>query len=256
MKPKKTKKSLFFEPDVDGMKGDLKKLVDEKSSKGKGKAEFISFEEGENIVRLLPPTTVDSKNLYMDVGEHWKICKDFMMTICDKVTFGNDCPACDVADTLYTQARQAPRGSKKSERIYDEGRKYAARKRVYYIAVDRDDPKPVPKIMPVSKELHLQILAEINSSGYKSPWDVNNGRDLVITRYGTDQKTTYTCKLVKKPSPVSKNEKRIASIAASIPDLVAYCKARIQPAKRMAKFVADAGIKVKAKKHAKDSEEE
>lgn len=232
----------FFKPNVKTLRRDQKQIAKEKAQSGG--TSFLTLEEGENIVRLLPPTH-KGQGLYTGVGTHWKLSADVKFAICPRITFGKPCPVCEHADKLK---KKLTRGKDdKWRKLY---RKYCPRRQYYYLAIDRGEKKPEPCFLTAGRDLHHDLLTIVNSSGYRDVWDVKKGRDIIINRTGQGTKTTYKALPIQKRTPLSKKKRIVERIAKACPDVKEGLKSRLLTYKDLKKLVRNP-LKSKTKSHGK-----
>ncbi len=162
---------------------------------------FFKPKEGENQVRILPPTWEDvakwGTNWEIQVHMHRNVGPDEGTYLCLDKMLGQPCPVCDAR-------RQAA----------DEEERDALRPQWRALAwiIDRDDEKAGPQVWG----LPLTLFREINLRSMDKKTgavvlidDPENGYDLFFTKEGTGKKTKYiSVEIDRDPTPIHDNEKR------------------------------------------------
>jgi hypothetical protein len=168
----------------------------EASKKGTGGgSDFIQFEEGTSTIRILPPLDEDDPRYFKVVGQHYSAPsggKGYKPVLCPKVTFGEECPICDLV-----------KNSPKKEKDFRQ--QHAVRKRYFYNVVLLTTPgkkkfDPVVGIASLGKKAHNQVMGFETDEDYGNLDDLEEGRNLKVTRDGEGLKTEYAI----LPSPHAK----------------------------------------------------
>ncbi len=143
--------------------------------------------DGDNCVRVLPPTWDDAEHFGLEVWVHWGAGPDGSNYICPKHTpdaDGNtgDCPICDEADQAKADG----------DKDYADALK--AKKRVLYWVVDRDDERNGPQVWacPWTMDRDLSALAIDERSREVIPLDdPEEGYDVTFKKTGKMRNTKY-----------------------------------------------------------------
>lgn len=179
--------------------------------------------EGENIVRILPPTwglqpwtdeELDKKSddelkklqdeedrfgngWDLPVYVHYGIGPDNVSYLCREKMLGERCPICE---------------AKTATRDQDEANALMPTKRSLVWVIDRDQEKEGPQLwsMPFSK-IRNEIYARSSDKRTGKALivdDVDEGYDIIFTRSGKDDRTNYTgVEVDRDSSPLHDNEK-------------------------------------------------
>ncbi len=181
---KKTREEIFEEEFEASKKG------------GGGGSDFVQFEEGTSSIRILPPTDEDDPRYFKVVGQHYSAPsggKGYKPVICPQITFDEECPICDLV-----------KNSPKKEKEFRQ--QHAARRKYFYNVVMISTPgrkkggEPVVGVASFGKKAHKQIMGFETDEDYGHLDDIEEGRNLKVTREGEGLSTEYTI----LPSPHAK----------------------------------------------------
>ena len=156
-------------------------------------------EQGDNVIRILPPVSEDADFPYEEVFLHYGI--DDVPITC----LGSKCPIC----AFIKQSGK----SKQFKQIRKA-------RRLFFQIVDRDMEAPEPMIWSAGSmflQYFLPIFLDVDE--YEDVTDLEEGTDFVISRKGTGLKTKYTYRIKRNPSPVSEDKEELAEIMEDMVDL-------------------------------------
>lgn len=156
--------------------------ADAKAAQKKGGGKFITLQQGENVLRFLPPLEGE-KGPFLVTYTHGVTMPDGKYTSfpCPRMTASKACPLCAKAKKLEAD----PRTMRKA-------RDYFPRTRVYARVVDRSAPENGVGLFAFGKGV-FERLAKIRTSP-KLGGDftrVQKGRDIVIVKTGEKLNTEY-----------------------------------------------------------------
>jgi len=186
----------------------------------KSGTDLFRMKNGDNTIRILPPTWPDADHYAYPVWMHRFIGPDNSTYACPRKMLNKPCPICDAA-------QQARDNDDK-----DEEKALRAQEMWCCWVIDRDGDDPeLPQIHQMSGIMDKDIL---NNTIDKKRGDVlaiddpDNGYDLTIRRSGQGIKTRYSgFTFDRQDSPISDDadtqEEILAHIADNpIPDLINY----------------------------------
>lgn len=163
---------------------------------------------GENTIRILPPTFKDFEYWGLEIWVHNRIGSDESSYLCLNKMRGKDCPICEAAEET----------SKAGEK--EEARALKANKRFLMWLIDRDEKKPMPLAYSMSWSMDRDITALVhnNKSGKILLIDhPDDGMDVTFMKSGTGLKTKYYgYQIERETSPISDNERRQDEILAYV----------------------------------------
>jgi hypothetical protein len=151
--------------------------------------------EGENVLRILPPTWSDHDHYAYDLYVHSRIGPDNSDYLCLRKMKGEPCPICAASE----EAKEAGEA--------DEAKALQPSKKVAMWVVDRDsDAKdPTPAIYAISwmADRDIAALCHDKRKGKVLLIDhPDDGYDLIIKRHGQGLKTRYTYSIDRESSPI------------------------------------------------------
>lgn len=153
--------------------------------------------DGENQVRILPPTWEGADHYGLDVWLHRFIGADNSSYICLDKMQNKPCPIC----------RESLASKKAGEE--DEAKELAARKHVIVWVIDRDDDSMTPQIwiMSWSQDRDISDLCRLKKDGKVLMLDdPDEGYDVTIKRTGKGLKTRYQYIIDRDSSPISEDQ--------------------------------------------------
>lgn len=164
-------------------------------------ATFLKIREGDNAVRILPPTWKDiakyGDGWELQVYLHRSVGPDNGTYLCLDKMLGKPCPCCDARRDAADE---------------DEADKLKPGWRAIAWAIDRDAEKAGPQIM----SLPVTLFRDINARSVDKKTnavilidDPEEGYDVLFTRTGADLRTKYTAVEVERDStPVHSDQKK------------------------------------------------
>jgi hypothetical protein len=149
--------------------------------------------DGENCIRILPPTWEDSQHYGIDIFMHYGIGPDNSAFLDLNRMKGEPDPVSEAYDRAMAEGDDEYAKSLRSV------------KRVLVYLIDRDKPKDGPQMwaMPwtVDKEISTQSI-DSRSREILYIDDPDEGYDVYINREGQGERTKYSVKIARNPSPV------------------------------------------------------
>ncbi|MFW6281353.1 MAG: hypothetical protein ACOC1O_00985 [bacterium] len=159
-----------------------------------GRPKFWTPEEGENVIRFLPPMKKNDEKLpYFHHKVHWLDGKPYeclSQTFTDKngnVHEAEPCPACQLAKKLY---KTAEKGSEEHELAYS----ISAKDRYVFRIIDRSkklEEQVNPEFYEVGPSIYKKFFNILKSQKYGNIVHPMEGRDFIIDRQGTGRRTNY-----------------------------------------------------------------
>jgi hypothetical protein len=161
-------------------------------------------EQGDNVIRILPPASEDADFPYEEVFLHYGI--DDVPITC----LGSKCPIC----AFIKQSGK----SKQFKQIRKA-------RRLFFQIIDRDMEVPEPMIWSAGSgflQYFLPVFLDVDE--YEDVTDYEDGTDFVISRKGTGLKTKYNYRIKRNPSAVSEDKEELAEIMEDMVDLSTISK--------------------------------
>ncbi len=148
---------------------------------------------------------------FVDLWFHYGIGGKFGI-LCPRHNTGDNCPACELVDTLKQSKDDADVKLRKD---------IQAKQRTYSVLVDRADPTLTPKYWGFGKGVHDELMEYAVDADYELFYDAKIGRDVVITSATSPGKLYPDTSLKMKPrvSPLAENPKDVEKILANIPPI-------------------------------------
>ena len=163
----------------------IEKLKEKYERKQAQRADRIDLKDGENYIRILPPTLeymteeVDyitleylcHYNIGLEGNKHAEICPR---------TFGskNKCPICETTAKLY-------KGSAEDKAL---GKDLYARRRILFNVIDLKAPEKGVQIMETGPKIYEDVVVFVTNAKWGDLLDLDEGRNIVI--YKTPGKET------------------------------------------------------------------
>lgn len=154
--------------------------------------------DGENLIRILPPTWDDHDHYGLDVWMHRFIGADNSNYLCANKMLGKHCPACDEAKAAKDAGED------------DEAKSLQPQKRTLVWIIDRDDESNTPQIWDMSwaQDRDIAALCHIKRTGKVLLIDhPEDGYDLTVKKVGKGLKTRYTFIVDRESSPIHDEQK-------------------------------------------------
>lgn len=155
--------------------------------------------DGDNRIRILPPTWAKAKHFGLDIYVHYGVGPDRQSYLClNKMEQDGGCPVCEEREI----ARR------------DEDEKYAkeleAKRRVLVYLIDRDHEKEGPQVwaMPWTLDRDIVKVCQDKSSGEVLEIDhPEEGYDVTFEKKGSKDRTEYLgVSIARRSSPLGKDE--------------------------------------------------
>ncbi|MDP3937716.1 MAG: hypothetical protein Q8R92_06230 [Deltaproteobacteria bacterium] len=175
--------------------------------------------DGENIIRILPPTWEDHDHYGLDIWVHAFVGPDRSTYLCPQKMKNEPCPICKLA-----------RESKASGED-DEAKQLQSQRRVAVWILDRDDEKSTPMLFDMSWSMDRDIAALCHNKRTGKVLLIDHpdeGYDILFTRTGKGLNTRYIGMAVdRESSPImgdeGEQEKMLTYIQENpIPDVLNF----------------------------------
>ncbi len=160
------------------------------------KSEFTVWKpkDGDNIIRILPPTWENADHYGLILGIHFFIGPEKSSFICPYKFDRKPCPLCEKKERLEKM------GNKK------ESDSYRATSRTLVWIIDRNEEAKGPQLwgMPLSKvDAKILETSQNKRTGERYPVDdPEEGYDIFVTKTGQMLTTEYTIQIDRQSSPV------------------------------------------------------
>lgn len=178
---------------------DYGKLKEKFDKKNQGRGDRLSLKDGENYIRLLPPSIE-----YMTESVDY-ICFEYLqhanigvegnktMEVCPK-TFGkqNKCPICEAAYRLYKE------NSVESRTL---GNSIRAKKKYLFNALDLNDLDKGVQILEVGPKIYEYFVVYITNPKWGDLLDLDKGHNIVINRTPKEKTTSGYVEYSVAPDP-------------------------------------------------------
>jgi len=204
------------------------KLVQERfNRKGCQLADRIKLEDGDNYLRLLPPTleylAEEVDYISIDYIMHFRVGYEgnYVHPICPK-TQGRQhrCPICEAVNTLYATKDETDR--QLASRI-------RAKTRYTFNVIDLNNLDKGIQILEQGSQIYTEILKFISNPKYSDILDLDKGRNVTITRIPEKESNNGFVKYEFIPDP------DISSVRDKLPtnwkEQIAKLKASVEKAK-------------------------
>lgn len=163
-------------------------------------ANFYQFQNGRNLVRILPPWA-GSDDFARPMGKHWNLGPEGNISVfCPKECAGMPCPICEELDRIWK--------TKPDEATKEWLRTVGASRRYYVNLIDLNDMDKGVQI----GELPKTVLEEIwnimvdEDTGLGDITDWKDGYDLIIEKTGKGLSTRYGVRAKRAPTAISQSE--------------------------------------------------
>lgn len=161
--------------------------------------ELYKVKDGDNRIRILPPTWDRPKHYGLDVWVHYGVGPDRQTYLCLHKMKGEDCPICE----------------ERAEAVRDGDEKYAKelepKRRVLVYLLDREDrknPGPYAWAMPQTLDRDVVKVSVDRDTGEVLPIDHHEeGYDVVFEKKGAKDRTEYLgVQLSRRSSPADNDD--------------------------------------------------
>lgn len=152
--------------------------------------------EGENAIRILPPTWDGYEHYGYEVYVHNRVGASGSTYTCPRKHGGGDCAACDESTALRAAGEDEDAG------------KLSAKKAFVYYIIDRDEKRPEPQVWQAGwrQDKEIADASEVKRrSRIKYIDHPDEGYDLFVKRTGKQLNTRYTYQVDSDPSPICNN---------------------------------------------------
>jgi len=170
--------------------------------------------EGQNLLRILPPSWDDAEHYGFDLYVHYGIGPDNGSYACLNKMKGEACPICE------ERMRAEHEGDK------DYAKKLKPTKRVLFYLIDRDKEGEGVKAWAapwtVDKEIMIQATDQ-RSREFFPVDDPEDGFDVKITRTGSGERTEYSVSIARRPSTLELDDDMIDILEDHpLPEIIEY----------------------------------
>ena len=149
--------------------------------------------EGENLIRILPPTWDDAEHYGLDIFVHYNIGADNAAYLCPLKNNGEACPICEAREEA------------EAEGDTEYAKKLKPTKRVLFYLVDRDKEEEGVKAWAspwtIDKDIAIQATDSRNRE-YFPVDDPEEGYDVSITRDGQGTNTKYSVAIARRQTEI------------------------------------------------------
>lgn len=149
--------------------------------------------EGENLIRILPPSWEEPDHYGIDIYVHYGVGPDNAAYLCRQKMLGEACPICE------ERANAEAAGDK------DYAKKLKPTKRVLFYLVDRDKESEGVRAWAspwtVDKEIAIQA-TDSRTKEFFPVDDPDEGYDVKIARTGQGERTEYSVSIARRPSTI------------------------------------------------------
>ena len=170
--------------------------------------------DGDNCIRILPPTWDDANHFGFDIFMHYDVGPDSQSYLCLHKMKGEDCPICE----------EREKASKEGDSEYADKLKPVKRIMVYLI--DRNDEKTGLQAwsMPWTFDRDLCKLMVDKKTGELLPIDhPEEGYDVEFERKGKGTKTQYIgTAIARRSSELDNDEALDEAVKMPLPDALTY----------------------------------
>lgn len=170
--------------------------------------------EGDNLIRILPPTWDDADHYGYEIWCHYRIGPDGDAFLDRNEMLGEPDPI----------AEERIRAMQEGDKEYAD--KLKSKKRVCVYIIDRDEPEKGVQLwaMPWTLDADITTLAVDKRSGeVLNIDDPENGYDVEFTKSGKGVQTQYTGVAISRRSePLDDDEALEAAVETPIPDTLLY----------------------------------
>lgn len=149
--------------------------------------------DGENVIRILPPTWEDANHYGLDIFVHYGVGPDNSAFLDLKRMKGEPDPITEACDAAIADGDE------------EYAKELRSTKRVLVYLIDRDKPKDGIQMyaMPwtMDKDLATQSI-DPRTHEFLYIDDPDEGYDVYISREGSGQRTKYTVRIARNPSAI------------------------------------------------------
>ena len=155
---------------------------------------------GDNLIRILPPVGKMDDVFYKEGAVHFNVGQNNEMVICpantpDRKGKTGSCPICDLVDELMNSGNSSDIKSAKQLK---------AKARFWMNIIDCSDRAKGPQVFSAGIMIFKEVLEYFNDPDYGDISDIEEGRDITVTKSGTGIDTEYSVRPRPKISPLKK----------------------------------------------------
>lgn len=178
----------------------------------KDSVKMFKVNDGDNNIRILPPTWDGAEHYGLDIWVHYGIGPDNQAYLCLQKMKGEPCPICD------------ERARNKVDEEYEKSLK--PNERVLLFIIDRDDEKEGVQAWPcpptVDREIMLRTVDK--KTGESLPIDSpENGYDVEFTKNGKGLNTKYIgINIARRESELGNDKWMEFAVDNPLPELLVY----------------------------------
>jgi len=177
------------------------------NSKGGG-SNYWKPKDGETDIRILPPPGEDP---FVDFFLHYNV-GNTPGFLCPKRNFGEDCPVCNFANSLYNE------GDEDSTKL---AKQLFPRERLYTAVLVRGEENAGPKIWSFGKTAYERMIELFLNKDYGDLTDAESGTDLTI-KYGKAPGMRFPSTVItprRRTSNMLSDMKQAKAVLEAYPDL-------------------------------------
>ena len=192
-----------------------KKLETLKSNGAGGASAFWKPQEGEQTIRIL---STEDGDPFKDYHFHYvKASGRTNSVMCPKRNFGEDCPICEFASSLWEESKN---GSSNAEASATEAKKLFAKQRFFSPVVVRGQEDNGPKVWGFSKTIYEQLLSAVCDPDYGDITDPQEGNDIRLTYGRSPNRLFPETKITVRPikTTLTEDEDKTSALLTTIPD--------------------------------------
>lgn len=170
--------------------------------------------EGDNLIRILPPTWPDAKHYGLDIYLHYQVGADNSAYLCLDKMKGESCPICEARAAL-----QATGDTEAADEL-----KPARRVLVWMINRNEEKDGPIIWSMPWTIDRDLCKLSTNERTGeYLAIDDPEEGFDVEFERKGKAQRTEYIgLRIARRASELGDDDWMEMAVDKPLPDVLNY----------------------------------
>lgn len=151
--------------------------------------------DGENVIRILPPTWDSHDHYGYDIWIHGFVGADRSSYLCPQKMKGDNCPICKAARDAKAAGEE------------EDAKQLGARRQVAVWIIDRDDDTQTPKLFVMSWSMDRDIAALCHNKRTGNVLLIDHpdeGYDISFTRTGKQLNTRYIGMAIDRdPSPIA-----------------------------------------------------
>lgn len=173
---------------------------------------WFKLKDGESkIVRVLPAKDPEDF-FFKEVGQHYLNGQYYT---CPKITDGEPCPICEMAEELRESSE------KEDQKLAKE---FSASRKWVIILVDRSDAKPTIRPYRAPKSIIDVLTRDFLDEDYEDILDPFEGRDYKFEREGSGKSSEYDASPRPKTSPLlpKADEDEVKEFLDNAPDLDSF----------------------------------